>query len=331
MIKAIPILIIAVLSLFVTQVKTAPDSYLHLIVCDVGQGDAILILNGSNQVLIDGGEKGEATLACLAEHLPWGDRTLEMVVATHPDADHIGGLGSVLERYQVNHLLVNGERKDSDVFRRFQSLYQSKEARPEVIYVPERGDRWWLGGGVWLENLTTRGEGCPREPLLATNPETTLQAVECAESGDEQSSNDRSLVLKLEFKEVSALLMGDLEEQGELALLAEGVLTPVTIVKLGHHGAKTSSSPRFVDATRPEIGLVSVGKNNRYGHPAPEVMTRYDAVGSQILRTDQLGTVELLSDGNRVWQKPTPATNSLAGLSHLFLNLSSAVLDQLGF
>jgi len=275
----------------------------HVVACDVGQGDATLITYGFTQMLVDGGVDGSLVTTCLDEHLPWGDTTIEVVVATHADADHIGGLTSVLERFTVSTLLINGEKKETDVFSQFSSLVQSKESQGMQVVIPGMGDSWRIGDRLLVSSLFSQVETCANIPLSTLRSETTLQDSLCNSEGSSKSSNDLSIVLNVNFDSISVLLMGDLETEGEESLLIQGLLGKTTIIKAGHHGAKTSSSPHFVSATLPEIAMISSGKNNRFGHPSPEVVSRYDAVNSTVLRTDQAGTIELLSDGDRVWKK----------------------------
>lgn len=324
MIKALLLGVVAVLVVVTEVMRSWPDSYLHIITCDVGQGDAILLSHGFSQLLIDGGVDGELVLNCLDNHLPWGDRTLELVVATHADADHIGGLVAVLERFTIDTLLINGEHKETDVFKQFSSLVQTKAEQGMEVISPGLGDTWQLGQSLIVTSLFSRVGECSQIPFNYQVSETTLQDTVCPESTKVESSNDRSIVLNARYYSVSILLMGDLELAGEQSLLRKGLLEKTTIVKAGHHGAKTSSGAGFIAATRPEIVLISSGKNNRFGHPSPEVMSRFDAVDSTILRTDQQGTIELLSDGDHAWLNPEQNLNLIARISHIISILSTS-------
>ncbi len=144
-----------------------------------------------------------------------------------------------------------------------------------------------------FSNATQKSDKC----------ETHLQDITGTNIMTDISSNDGSIVLFARYKQVTLLLMGDLETTGELTLSCLGLLEPMTIVKVGHHGSKSSSSMEFVSQTQPEYAVISVGKNNRFGHPSPEVVSRYDLFRSVLLRTDLMGSIELLSDGGRVWRE----------------------------
>ncbi len=276
------------------------DRNLHFIFCDVGQGDAILMQIGNWQMLVDGGPPGRAALDCLHQHLPWWDKTLEYMVATHPDADHVGGLDEVLRSYKVLNVLVNGDNKQTAVFEGFNQLLQAERKQGMKLTSVAQGDHLQP-----VENLTINILS-PRERKRVTNPlnqalsENMLQDKKLTNTSQEIDTNARSIALKVDYNQVSVLLMGDLPKEGEQALCQSGLLERVEILKIGHHGSKTSTDPCLIMRTLPEISIVSVGKNNRFGHPSPEVEARLLSSGSQIMRTDQLGTIELVTNGQRV-------------------------------
>lgn len=277
------------------------DRNLHFVFCDVGQGDAILMQIGTWQMLVDGGPPGRAALDCLHQHLPWWDKTLEYMVATHPDADHIGGLDEVLRSYKVLNTLVNGDNKQTAVFEGFNQLLQAEHKQGMKFISIAQGDYLQPVENMTINVLSPRERKRVTNPLNVTTSETMLQDNIQTQKREESDANDRSIALKIDYYQIGVLLMGDLPKAGEQALCQSGLLERVKILKVGHHGSKTSSDPCLIMRTLPEINIISVGKNNRFGHPSPEVEARLLSSGSQIMRTDQLGTIELVTNGQRVW------------------------------
>ena len=251
-----------------------PDGRLHVAFLDVGQGDATLIQSpDGRQVLIDGGRYPSVVLERLGEQMPFWDHSLDLVIATHPDDDHAAGLVSVVERYDVAGLLTNGVAADDAGYA---ALLAAAEAGGAPVLVAQPGQRIDLGDGVSLDILSAGGDAGIAD-------------------------NDASVVARLTYGELSVLLTGDAGGAAEAALLAGGQLTPTVVLKAGHHGANTSSGEAFLAAVRPQVVVISVGANNSYGHPAAAMLARAAAVGATVLRTDEVGTIELVSDGRRMW------------------------------
>ncbi len=283
-------------------IKRWPDQQLHVVVCDVGQGDGILISYGFQQVLIDGG-RDEKILACLHNHLPFGDHTLEMVVATHADADHIGGLVSVFKSFNVEEIITTNQGKKTADFAEFWRLVQAKEKRGTRVIQPRRGEVLWQRPQLWLESLSTSGRIESKNQSKKQFSETILSAHLAVNGEKTVDYNNGSIVLLLQFGRCSFLFTGDLEKEGELSLLHQGLLRRIDVLKVGHHGSKSSSSQAFLAKIRPEISLISVGKNNHYGHPSPQVIARLHQIGAQIYRTDLVSTIEVSSDGQQLFVK----------------------------
>lgn len=233
-----------------------------VIFLDVGQGDAILISQGGNQVLIDGGRSGKTLLAGISRQIPFWDRTIETVIATHPDADHIGGLPELVSRYRVGAYVATSARSESEVFRILeQSLGTSRFPIDRIM--AHRGLTVTFPRGGRLETLYPEdGEHVPEE------------------------TNEGSIVTRFSFGETDFLLTGDLPR--EESFLPD--VPPSEILKLAHHGSRYSSSEAFLSRAHPEEAVVSVGKNN-YGHPAPDVLARVAAEGALIRRTDLSGDI----------------------------------------
>jgi competence protein ComEC len=272
-----PLLVLAVLA--TTAAATMPDDKLRVSFLDVGQGDAILIQKGSQQVLVDGGPSPQLLNLELGKKIPFWDRTIELVVLTHPHADHLTGLVEVLKRYRVGRALYPDLEDDSPLYREWQVLIKE-----DTNYtIAQAGQRINLGGGVTMEVLNP-----PVPPLSGTNSDM----------------NNNSVVLCLCWGKVSFLLTADIEREAEFELIAQGNTLGSTVLKVGHSGSKTSTTPEFLAAARPGVAVISVGEN-RYGHPSGEVIARLEeTLGKEhIYRTDERGTIEFFTDGERLWLK----------------------------
>lgn len=229
---------------------------------DVGQGDAILISQGGNQILIDGGRSGKSLLSGISRQIPFWDRTIETVIATHPDADHIGGFSELLLRYRVGTYISTSALSESELFGILDGVLEASRERTERI-IAYRGLSIALPKGGRLETLFPEdGEHVAGE------------------------SNETSVVSRFSFGETDFLLTGDLPR--EELFLPEA--PPSEILKLAHHGSKHSSSDTFLSRVSPEEVVVSVGKNN-YGHPSPDVLSRVATVGAVVRRTDVSGDI----------------------------------------
>ena len=279
------------MALVFSFVFSRPDSTVHVIACDVGQGDAILITQGESQVLIDGGPN-DAVLSCLGGNIALWDRKIELVVLTNADADHMTGLIEVLKRYEVEKLVTNHLVKDTARFKAFREAVQESGVS---VYAPQKGDSIRVGELYFdvLWPATKLGDA------KVWNEEVS-EAVLGANTYSQSRGNEQSVVLQLSFGEFDVLLTGDIGEVTEKILLGDGVLEDVEVLKVGHHGSKYSSGEGFLNAIQPELALISVGKN-RYGHPTQEALERLEDIGMQILRTDEVGNIEIVSDGRRFW------------------------------
>lgn len=257
-------------------VLALPDGRLHVAFLDVGQGDAILItLPKGDQILIDGGPSPTDLNWRLGQEMPFWDRTLELVINTHPDADHLGGLVSLLDRYTVEQALVADVEGGSQLYR----AWSAELAEAHLTAIPaQAGMPLNLGQGVVA---------------------TIISPGPAVEHIDEP--NNHSIVLHLQFGRVSFLFTGDIEAPVEQKLVQIDAPLQATVLKSPHHGSKTSSTETFLNAVNPQLMVISVGQDNRFGHPAPEVMDRYAAHGLPVLRTDERGTIELTTDGNSIW------------------------------
>lgn len=255
------------------QVPTTAGEMAPLVLAflDVGQGDAIFIQSPTGtQVLIDGGINRDV-LAELALVMPFFDHSLDVVIATHPDKDHIGGLPHVFERYQVAHIIDPGLEDTSDAY----ALYADRlKAEGATYRTAERGDVIDLGGGAYLRVLFPDGAFAAKD------------------------KNDASVIVQLVYGETEVLLTGDASDDIERQLIALDAHLESDILKAGHHGSKTSTAQEFLDVVDPEYVVVSAGKDNSYGHPHDEVVERLVAASTTILVTFEEGTIVFESNGD---------------------------------
>lgn len=259
----------AAISFVAVGTRANDDGLLRVYFLDVGQGDAIFIQAGENQVLIDGGPDAKV-IQELAEVMPLGDRSIDALVLTHPDADHINGLIEAFERYDIDYVLENFlERHQSAAYAKWNEL--KKETK--VIEVMA-GQRLNIGEGIYLE-------------ILYPFDERTRQS----------KTNNNSIVAKLVYGENELLLTGDIETKVERELLSIGANLDSDFLKVPHHGSKTSTTAEFLDAVAPEAAFIQVGAGNRYGHPHSTVLQRLKERGIKVYRTDTDGRIELILDG----------------------------------
>lgn len=273
-----------------------PEPKLHLIACDVGQGDAILAVYGKTQILVDGGP-GSSVLSCLSNNLPFWDREIELVILTHPQTDHYTGLIEVFRRYTINKLLANPI--DSSAFA-YQVLKDEVGGSGTEVVYPASGMVIRLG----LMHLDILH---PSEELITTKSiakSDSLSAKVLGTRTTEDDPNDFSVVAILTLGEFDALLTGDIGPAIS-NIVAEKLISSapreIEYLKVPHHGSKNGISRELLVVSDPEIAVISAGKGNRYGHPHQEVIKLLSDQGIKILRTDEVGNVEIISDGKKWW------------------------------
>lgn len=276
--------LIVILGLLIGVITSLPDDKLHLIFCDVGQGDAILAIKGSTQILIDGGPS-EKVLGCLSKHLPFWDRDLELVIFTHPEFDHLTGLVPVIERYNVKQIIGNSLLTDTGVFGKFRQEVITKRI---PVYSPKTGDKIKIGSLSVL--ILWPNSKLGDEIVWQKNSEPQVLGL----SNYTGNFNETAIVTELEYGDFEALLTGDIGVKQEQEIKT---LKPVEVLKVAHHGSKYSTSKEFLEQVKPSLVVISVGASNRYGHPTTEVLERLKEVGAKVRRTDLDGEIEIVSDG----------------------------------
>ncbi|MGI8586972.1 MAG: ComEC/Rec2 family competence protein [Chloroflexia bacterium] len=266
--------------LLAAALEQRPDGLLHFWALDVGQGDALLIgTPGGHDVLVDGGPDPAVTATRLGQHMPFWQRDISMVILTHPHEDHISGLIEVLKRYRVDSVLETPFEQGNQALEN-EWHGQLALAHTSVTYA-EDGQTVAVEPGLSLHVLY------PPAQLL---------------SGTHSDINNSSVVVRLDYGSVRMLLTGDVETEAVHELLArERGALHAQVLKVPHHGSSTGLSPDLLAAVAPSVAVISVGRGNLYGHPAPSTLNLLRQAGVPTYRTDEHGTVEVLSDGRQVW------------------------------
>lgn len=262
--------------IFVYEQAKFSDGRLHVVICNVGQGDAIFIRTPKGQdILIDAG-RDERILNCLSNNMPFWDRDIELIFATHPDADHIGGFENVLKSYRVLSFNTSKKTADTQVFKRLHRIISEQNVPLRYIYAV---DRYVLSDAVSLSTLWP-----------------TRQYVE-SDTGN-FPANTFSLVQVLAYGDFDLLLTGDIESQTLNNLFTSPY--KIDVLKVPHHGSRTGMSRTLLDIIKPELAVISVGKNS-YGHPTAFILELLNQAGIKTLRTDKNGEIEIISDGKTFW------------------------------
>jgi len=272
-ISRVILFILAVLAILSwTAVFASGDNELHIYFYDVGQGDAIYIRTPAGQdILIDGGPDS-TILTKLGQDMPFYDRKIELIINTHPHADHITGLIEVLKRYEVDQILSTGVEHTTATFGKWKDTIQEKDIPLKMAQV---GQKIKLG----------------QASMYVLYPKNRLAGKEV------KNLNDTSVVSRLIYGRNSALFTGDVEIEAEQDLLGSLVHLKSNILKVGHQGSKTSTSKTFLEVVDPEYAIISVGEN-KYVHPSEEILERLK--NTELFRTDLDGDVECVLDGREI-------------------------------
>ncbi len=280
--KTHPLLLLAMILLLcdllrgLVALRTASGE-LTVAFLDVGQGDAVYIEGpNGNQVLYDAGPPGGEVLRSLSSVMPFWDRSLDVIILSHPDQDHIGGFPEILRRYRVGTAIEPGSVSDNGTH---DTVEQAIVAEGAKHLLARRGMTIDLGDGAVLEVLY---------------PDRDMSRME---------TNASSIALRLSYGETAFFLSGDLPIAIENYLvLTEGEDLHADVLKLGHHGSRTSTGEALLAAVQPTLAVGSMEKDSRYGHPHKEVLDRLEKAGIPLLRTDEEGTIVLRSDGKNISQ-----------------------------
>ena len=276
---AIPPLLIAA-TLVWSAVAVAPDGKLHVVFLDVGQGDAILVISPSGHtVLVDGGGHASETSSMIGNHLPFWNRTLDVVVSTQPHADHIGGLLDIVNRYEVGAVIQSTTDYDSILVEEWRRRLAQHEIPPIKA---ESGMSLNLDDGTLL---------------------TILNPTAHPSTGTSEDVDNNGVVLRIDYGDISFLLTADIRLETERRLVHEGAPLECTVLKVAHHGSKTSSGSQFLTAATPQIAVVSVGADNSYGHPHQTVINRLLEQGIPLHTTAEAGSIEFTTDGTSLWMQ----------------------------
>lgn len=282
---------LALITVLLTTVF-APDNKLHLIACDVGQGDAILAVYKTNQILIDGGPD-KKILDCLGKYMPFWDKKIEVVILTHPQQDHYGGLIEIFRSYEVETFVANAVDSGTSGYSVLKNLVEGSGAR---VVNPD-GETAIRLGLLYLDILHPSGQ-------------YILSEVEGSDNGvlgaftTKWDLNEFSIVAVLSLGEFDALLTGDIGPDISDQIAKELVVSSsrtIEYIKVPHHGSKNGLTRKLLEASMPEVAIISAGKNNRYGHPHEEILKMLNDKGIKIFRTDERGDVEVITDGES-WQ-----------------------------
>ncbi len=246
-----------------------PDGKLHAYFLDIGQGDGALIVTPSGkQIVIDSGPPDGSMIAQLSEHIPFFDRTIDLLVLSHPHLDHLFAFPEILRRYHVERILMTGEQASLPRYQEFLGLI--KEQRIPILLADPTKDIDF-GDGVTLDIVW------PKPNLF----------------GSTSDGNNTSVMLRILAASGSILFTGDAEEPEERSALASGADLAATILKVGHHGSKTSSGTGFLLAVNPSLGVISAGKKNQFGHPHKIILDRMKTFGIPVRMTGWEGAMEV--------------------------------------
>jgi competence protein ComEC len=269
------VVLLALLGLLALTWVSLPDSRLHLHFLEVGQGDSIMIQTPSKyNILIDGGPNRNV-LAQVGKVLPFWDKKIDLLVATNPDKDHIQGLNSILNTYQVDEIWLPRVKNDTTSYTDLLANIEKKQVRSTA---PRTGDRISLQDGVEIQVLWPKTQ----------EPQVT-------------SINEGSVVLLVKYGDFSALMTGDAERTTQPY---PDLQEEVEVLKVPHHGSKEGMNEEYLEILSPELSVIQVGAKNPYGLPASETVKELEGVGSRVLKTSDSGAVEVVSDG-KTWYTRT--------------------------
>jgi len=281
--KTVIILVVLIgLNLAVWQIifGLSQSQLLKIVFFDVGQGDAIFIETPQKtQILIDGGSgvgSGSGIMEKLGKELSFYDRDIDMVIFTHPDSDHIGGLVEVLKNYRAKIVGWPGVQSSQPLFQEF--FNEADKAKSQKVILTE-GYKIYVGKELVIEVLSPGSDFIGKEV---------------------KDYNSSSLVLRIVYGENEFIITGDITKSVEKKIVNSGENIASDVLKISHHGSSTASSDIFLEKVKPGLAVIQVGKDNKYGHPESEVLERLEKYGIKVMRTDELGDITMFSNGNKI-------------------------------
>jgi len=274
--KTTILIILFILNIFSWSVifEQSQDNGLEVCFLDIGQGDSFFIeTSQGHQILIDGGPDNTLTQK-LEQRIPFWDRTIDLVVLTHSDKDHVFGFLEVLKNYEIKNILWTGALGKSLLFEQWQEAIGNEGAK------------------IWIA----------KQGLIISLPDQRyfeiLYPFESLERREVSAMNDTSIVMMLNTDKEKILFTGDISKKIEHLLVEEGISLRADILKVPHHGSKTSSSEEFLEAVEPNLAIISVGRDNSYGHPSSVVLARYEEFGIKVLQTSKEKDICLIQKKN---------------------------------
>ena len=255
------------------------ESYLSVNFLDVGQGDSAFIRTPENhQIIIDGGPDG-AISEKLSALMPFWDKTIDLIILTHPESDHMQGFLNILQNYKADYILWTGVEKQAAEYDAWTDILERQKKMGAKIIIAQANQEI-RAGSVLIDTLY------PLKNIAGEELKNT--------------SNDTCVVSKLIFGKNSFLFTGDISSAAEKELVGNRSALQTDVLKVAHHGSKYSTSDIFLEAANPQIAVISVGAKNSYGHPTPEVLQRLEKFGIKVFRTDKDGDIKFKSDGNSI-------------------------------
>jgi competence protein ComEC len=272
--------------LLLTFIWTQPDGKLHIVFCNVGQGDAAYVrFPDGRDMLVDGGPDNGRVLTCLGKYIPFWDQHINIVAMSHPQADHMGGLPSVFERFSVDYFVRSYIDNPTEGYQKLTDIVRQKHIPVKFV---TQGDHITIG-------TTSLSVLWPSSDQIAL-----MKPGNVLGTSTDSQTNEGCLVFALRYGTFDAVFTGDADSQVEANYDQLQVFKdPVELLKVPHHGSKTGMNVAFIDWLKPLLAVISVGKNT-YGHPSKEAVKMLQTVGSKVLRTDKQGDIEVVSDG-RNW------------------------------
>lgn len=272
---------LALISVLVWMAVFSVDDNLQVIACDVGQGDAILIQKQTTQVLIDGGPDS-SVLSCLGKYMPFWDKTIELVVLTHPQEDHYGGLIDVFKTYKVAKFGENNTNSSNISYGVLKKLV----------------------GGLGVDTLELKSGMLVRLGMIhldILHPKQLNSNIDITEK--KSNSNDNGLVILLKYAQFKALFTADVEIEVSDELSTNSKIQNIEYIKVNHHGSRNGLSQKLLNSVSPKVAVISSGSGNSYGHPHAEVIKMINDYGVVFLRTDEIGHVVVTTNGLNIWYR----------------------------